>query len=121
MILDNAETRYSVVNAGLSYTAAVAHKALAIKPYFGKYCYLAAGLAVFYGGFQPPMYRLDLYNHYQKEERLTYSADTDATIFSIFNGRYGGKGITFAPLALMNDGLIDICFNKEEMRSADFR
>jgi len=99
-----SQFRYSVINAAVGYVAKVTHKAVNHKPYAGKACYITSAIANFLSSNtdnfdvllqQPDGTRIELLN----EETM---------LLLIMNGKFGGGRVCMSPMALLNDGLLDI-------------
>ena len=96
--------RYSVINAAVGYVAKCVHKADAHKPYVGRSCYLTSAVYNFFTT-SSENYGVIVGQH---DGSIIDLPDEMSFLLVIMNGKYGGGGMPFAPLALLNDGLLDV-------------
>lgn len=108
--LKYSKIRYSIINAGVGFTAKVVHAAIKVKSWAGSGCYAVAGIKMFCGGMTPDSYRLSLFNKIEGEDKLTWSKDVTSMIFAMHNGRFAGGGMPITPGCVMNDGLLDVSY-----------
>ena len=100
----NAKFRYSVINAAVGYIAKVTHKAESHKRIMGKGAYISSAIVNFFtSGLEN--FRVEIEQHDGAKITL---ANEETMYLVVMNGKYGGGRIPLAPVALLNDGLLDV-------------
>jgi YegS/Rv2252/BmrU family lipid kinase len=94
---------YFINMAGIGFDAQVAYKVNRKKFLKGSLAYVAAVVRTL-GEFKPLSVRITVDGKIFNE---------NITLIAIANGRYVGGGIKMAPLAILDDGLLDICIVKD--------
>ena len=94
-----------MINAAVGFLAKVVHKADAHKPIMGKSCYLSASLAAF---FKNTTEEFDVQIELPGDAKPIKLSKEESMCLIVMNGKYGGGRHFLAPVALLNDGLLDV-------------
>jgi diacylglycerol kinase (ATP) len=106
--------RYSLINASIGFIAKCVWRGLGLKRYFGNFCYQAAAVYEMSGTQKSEDYAIEL----DQADGSTLTIPLFSTeVAMIMNGKSGGTHIPFTPMAMMNDGLLDILFMKGHFKN----
>ena len=95
------QMRYSAINCSLAISANCAKNAKWMKSTLGKHAYtIQTAIELFRG--RNEYYDLDI-----DDGSITYK-DLDCKFFWIYNGKFGGGGMTLSPFSLINDGFFEM-------------
>jgi diacylglycerol kinase family enzyme len=97
--------RYSVINSSLCVAANVSKNAVSLKPKIGKHAYAVQSC-------------IELLKKKTESFEIEYGdsnktiRNVQASIFWIYNGKYGGGGMMLSPLSLVNDGMFELLYHQ---------
>lgn len=99
--------RYSFSSSSSGFVAKCVHKSISHKKYVGNACYKTSAIAnVLTSETECQTMILE-----DKDGCKTELQDEHSFMLCVMNGKFGGTGIYFAPVAILNDGLFDLVFH----------
>ena len=93
-----------MINAAVGYIAKCNHVSDGHKPYMGRHCYVSAAVACF---FTTQQFDFDFSVEQYDGSRIELPSETSMFLV-IMNGRFLGGRVEASPVALLNDGLLDV-------------
>jgi len=98
--------RYSAINCSLALSANCARNAKWMKSTIGKHAYTIQTAIELIKG-RNEYYDLDI-----DDGSITYN-DINLKFFWLYNGKFGGGGMTLSPYSVINDGFFEITLHEE--------
>lgn len=101
--------RYSIANSASGFIAQVVHKAAGLKEYLGGIAYPLTGLKelLLHSGETAT---LELQMEQPGEGSMVTISNLQAMFLFVNNGKFAGGHACYCPLAMLNDGLLDVVY-----------